>query len=166
MAINEQIRDKEVRLVEEDGSQLGIVPLARAMQLASDRNLDLVRIAPKAQPPVCKIMDYGKFKFEQAKKEKEARKNQHVVSIKEVRMSLVIGDHDLETKVKHAIRMLGEGDKVKVSVNFRARELSRTQVGRELLERVARMCEGVAIVERPPKMEGRNMSMFLAASSK
>lgn len=163
LAINEEIRDKEVRLIGEQGEQLGIFSAREALALAEQRDLDLVRIAPKALPPVCKIMDYGKYKFELAKKEKEARKNQHVIEIKEVRMSLVIGDHDLQTKVNHVIRMLGEGDKVKVSVNFRSREMSRTQVGRDLLERVAQMCSEVAVVERPSKMEGRNMSMFLAA---
>lgn len=163
LAINEEIRDKEVRLIGEQGEQLGIFSAREALALAEQRDLDLVRIAPKALPPVCKIMDYGKYKFELAKKEKEARKNQHIIEIKEVRMSLVIGDHDLQTKVNHVIRMLGEGDKVKVSVNFRSREMSRTQVGRDLLERVAQMCSEVAVVERPSKMEGRNMSMFLAA---
>lgn len=162
LMINEEIRDKEVRVIGPDGAQLGIMQTSQALDMAYEKNLDLVKIAPKAAPPVCKIMDYGKYRFEQAKKEKEARKNQHVVNIKEVKMSLVIGAHDFETKVKTALRLLGEGDKVKVSVTFRNRELSRTAVGQELLKRFAEACAEVAVVERPAKMEGRNMSMFLA----
>ncbi len=142
---------------------MGIMSFKDAYASALSKNLDLVKIAPKSTPPVCKIMDYGKFKFEQAKKEKEARKSQHVVNIKEVRMSLVIGAHDFETKVKHALRMIADGDKVKVSVTFRNRELSQTAKGRMLLERFAEDCKEFTIVERPAKMEGRSMSMFLAA---
>ena len=162
LMINEEIRDKEVRVIDADGSQLGIMSPRDAQKIADEKSLDLVKIAPKGVPPVCKIMDYGKFRFEQAKKEKEVRKNQHVVSVKEVRMSLVIGAHDFETKINQALRILKEGDKVKVSVNFRARELSRTAVGAELLKKFAEGCAEVAQVERPPKLEGRNMSMFLA----
>lgn len=161
--INEEIRDKEVRVVDVDGSQLGIMPIKEAQSMALSKNLDLVKIAPKAVPPVCRIMDYGKYRFEQAKKEKEARKNQHTVTIKEVRMSLVIGDHDFETKVNHALRMIKEGSKVKVTVNFRARELAHTEVGIALLARFEEAVKGTAVVERKPKLEGRNMSMFLAA---
>lgn len=161
--INEEIRDKEVRVVDADGSQLGIMPIKEAQNMALAKNLDLVKIAPKAVPPVCRIMDYGKYRFEQAKKEKEARKNQHTVTIKEVRMSLVIGDHDFETKVNHALRMIKEGSKVKVTVNFRARELAHTEVGIALLARFEEAVKGTAVVERKPKLEGRNMSMFLAA---
>lgn len=162
LSINEEIRDKEIRVIGDDGSQLGIMPAVTALNLAYEKNLDLVKIAPKSTPPVCKIMDYGKYRFEMAKKEKEARKNQRVVDIKEVRMSLVIGAHDFETKVNTAVRMLKEGDKIKVSVTFRNRELSRTSVGEELLARFAQACADIAVVERKPKMEGRNMSMFLA----
>ena len=161
--INEEIRDKEVRVIDADGAQLGIIAATEALNIAYNKNLDLVKIAPKAAPPVCKIMDYGKYKFEMAKKEKEARKNQHTVDIKEVRMSLVIGAHDFDTKVRTALRLLKEGDKVKVSVTFRNRELSRTEVGRTLLRKFADDCAEFASVERESKMEGRNMSMFLAA---
>jgi len=160
--INEEIRDKEVRVIGDDGSQLGILSVTEALDVAYGKNLDLVKIAPKSVPPVCKIMDYGKYRFEMAKKEKEARKNQRVVDVKEVRMSLVIGAHDFQTKVNTAKRMLNEGDKIKVSVNFRNRELGRISVGQELLTRFAEDCADMAVVERAPKMEGRNMSMFLA----
>lgn len=160
--INEEIRDKEIRVIGDDGSQLGIMSATDAINIAYEKNLDLVKIAPKSTPPVCKIMDYGKYRFELAKKEKEARKNQHVVDVKEVRMSLVIGAHDFDTKVGHAIRMLKEGDKIKVSVTFRNREMSRTSVGEELLVRFAEACADIAVVERRAKMEGRNMSMFLS----
>ncbi|MGI6030737.1 MAG: translation initiation factor IF-3 [Eubacteriales bacterium] len=163
LQINEEIRDREVRVIGPDGSQLGVMSAKEAQEIATTKNLDLVKIAPKSTPPVCKIMDYGKYKFDQAKKEKEARKNQHTVSIKEVRMSLVIGEHDFQTKVKQATRIIKEGDKVKVTVNFRMRELSRTQVGVELLEKFAEAVKDCAVVERKPKLEGRNMSMFIAA---
>ena len=159
--INEEIRDKEVRVVDADGSLLGIMSPRDAMEAALNKNLDLVKIAPKAEPPVCRIMDYGKFRFEQAKKEKEARKNQHIVDIKEVRMTLVIGEHDFETKLKQAKRMLAEGDKVKVSVRFRSRELNHTSSGDVLLNKFAEECAESAIVEKTPKLEGRNMIMFL-----
>lgn len=160
--VNEKIRDREVRVIDSDGSQLGIMSAKDAQKAAYSRDLDLVKIAPKAEIPVCKIMDYGKYKFEMAKKEKEARKNQHVVVVKEVRMSLVIGAHDFQTKVNHAIRMLKDGNKVKVSVNFRNRELGRTKIGIELLNKFADACTGYGSVEKPPKLEGRNMSMFLS----
>jgi translation initiation factor IF-3 len=163
LQINEEIRDKEIRVIDADGSQLGIISAKEALNIAANKNLDLVKIAPTAKPPVCKIMDYGKYRFDQAKKEKEARKNQHTVNIKEVRMSLVIGDHDFETKVKQAIRIIKEGNKVKVTVNFRARELAHTEVGYKLLDRFEQAVKEYAVVERKPKLEGRNMSMFLAA---
>lgn len=160
--VNEEIRDKEVRVIDADGSQLGIMSAKEAQKIALSKNLDLVKIAPKAEIPVCKIMDYGKYKFELAKKEKEARKHQHVVVVKEVRMSLVIGAHDFQTKVNHALRMMNEGNKVKVTVNFRNRELGRTSVGMGLLNKFAEACAGISVVEKPPKLEGRNMSMFLS----
>jgi translation initiation factor IF-3 len=159
--INEEIRDKEVRVVDADGSLLGIMSPKDALEAALNKNLDLVKIAPKAEPPVCRIMDYGKFRFEQAKKEKEARKNQHIVDIKEVRMTLVIGAHDFETKLKQAKRMLLEGDKVKVSVRFRSRELNHLSSGEELLGRFSEACSDSATIEKVPKLEGRNMIMFL-----
>ncbi|MPM33016.1 Translation initiation factor IF-3 [bioreactor metagenome] len=162
MQINDEIRDKQIRVIDADGSQMGIMSADEARSAAYAKNLDLVKIASKIEPPVCKIMDYGKFRFEQAKKEKEARKNQHTITLKEVRMSLVIGNHDFETKINQAVRMLKEGDKVKVSVNFRMREFSRTEVGFDLLKKFAKACEEYAVVEKQPKLEGRCISMFLA----
>ena len=136
LLINEEIRDKEVRLIDADGSQLGVVASKEALALAASKNLDLVKIAPTANPPVCKIMDYGKFRFEQAKREKEARKNQHIVNIKEIRISLSIDDHDLDTKINHALKFLKAGDKVKVSIRFKGREVQHSSLGVALLERV------------------------------
>ena len=133
-----------------------------AQKLADDKNLDLVKIAPAATPPVCKIMDYGKYRFEQAKREKEARKNQHVVELKEVRLSLNIDVADFNTKAKHALRVLADGDKVKVSIRFRGREMGHPEIGLETMKRFAEVCSEVANVEKPAKMEGRHMLMFLA----
>lgn len=160
--MNEAIRDKEIRLIDADGSQLGIMSLAAAMDVAGQRGLDLVKIAPQAAPPVCRIMDYGKFRFEQIKKEKEARKNQRVVDIKEVRLSPGIDIHDFNVKLNHALRFLSDGDKVKVSVRFRGREMAHTSLGQVLLERFANACEGVGTLEKAPKLEGRHMLMFIA----
>ena len=162
LLINEQITDKEIRVIDDNGSQLGIMKLDDALKVALQKNLDLVKIAPQAVPPVCRVMDYGKYRFEQSKKEKEARKNQHIVNIKEVRMTVVIGAHDLDTKVKQAKRMLLDGDKVKVSVRFRSRELGRPGDGEALLNKFAEMCLEEGTMEKAPKLEGRNMSMFLA----
>lgn len=162
LLINEEIRDKELRVIGEDGSQLGIMSSRDALKLAAEKNLDLVKIAPQAAPPVCRIMDYGKFRFEQAKKEKEARKNQHIVDIKEIRMSLNIDLNDLNTKVGHAVRFLKDGDKVKVSVRFRGREMAHTDHGITLLNRFAESCSETANVEKAPKLEGRSMALFLA----
>jgi len=159
--INEEIRDREVRVIDDDGSQLGIMSSRDALRIASEKNLDLVKIAPQAAPPVCRIMDYGKFRFEQAKKDKEARKNQHIVEIKEIRMSLNIDTHDFETKVNHAIQFLEDGDKVKVTVRFRGREMAHTEMGSVLLKKFAEMCSGAAAIEKPPKLEGRSMALFL-----
>lgn len=159
--INEEIRDKEVRLVDEDGSQLGVVQLKDAMALAREKNLDLVKIAPQAKPPVCKILDYGKYRFEQIKRDKEAKKKQKVIDIKEVRFSPNIEEHDMQTKLKSAMKFLEKGDKVKVSVRFRGRELSRTDVGRVILNDFAKGISEVGEIEKPPKMEGRSMVMFL-----
>ncbi|MEA4823740.1 MAG: translation initiation factor IF-3 [Clostridiaceae bacterium] len=159
---NEEIRDKEVRLIDADGSQLGVMPIANAMRVAFNRGLDLVKIAPQAVPPVCKVMDYGKFRFEQAKREKEARKNQHVVDIKEVQLSVGIGIHDYNVKLGHAKRFIGDGDKVKVSVRFRGREMAHTSLGQELLLKFADECAETAVVEKAPKLEGRQMLLFLA----
>ena len=162
LQINEQIRDREIRLVDADGSQLGVMPLQKARELAEQRNLDLVKIAPQATPPVCKIIDYGKFRFEQSKREKEQRKNQRTVEIKEVRLSLNIDTHDFETKRNHAVRFIGEGNKVKASIRFRGREMGHPELGQEIMRRFAESMADVANVEKPAKLEGRTMLMFLA----
>ena len=159
--INEEIRDKEVRLIDEEGNQLGVVPVREALAMARERNLDLVKLAPQAKPPVCKILNYGKYRFEQIKREKEAKKKQKVIDIKEVRLSPNIEEHDLQTKLKNAVKFLKNGDKVKVSVRFRGRELSRTEIGREVLDDFTKGIAEVGDVEKPPKMEGRSMVMFL-----
>ncbi len=159
LQINEQIRDKEIRVIDSDGSQLGIMPSKKAMELAEQKNLDLVKIAPQATPPVCKIIDYGKYRFEQSKREKEQRKNQRVVEIKEVRLSLNIDTHDFETKKNHAMRFISEGNKVKASIRFRGREMGHPELGLEIMKRFS---EAMAEVERQPKLEGRTMMMFLA----
>ena len=160
--INEEIRDKEVRLIGDDGEQLGILPIQQAQDIAVEKGMGLVKIAPQAKPPVCKIMDYGKFRFEQAKREKEARKNQRVVEIKEIRLTPNIDIGDLNTKVKNACRFLKDGDKVKVSVRFRGREVTHSSLGQDLLHRFAELCSECSTVEKQPKLEGRQMLMFLA----
>ena len=160
--INEEIRDKEVRLIGDDGEQLGILPIQQAQDIAVEKGMDLVKIAPQAKPPVCKIMDYGKFRFEQAKREKEARKNQRVVEIKEIRLTPNIDLGDLNTKVKNACRVLQDGNKVKVSVRFRDREVTHASLGQDLLHRFAELCSECSTVEKQPKLEGRQMLMFLA----
>ena len=160
--INEEIRDKELRVIGSDGQQLGIMSSREALELAEKKNLDLVKIAPQSVPPVCKIMDYGKYRFEQAKREKEARKNQHVVDIKEVRLSLNIDTHDFNTKLNNALKFIKHGDKVKVSIRFRGREMGHPEIGLETMNRFAESCSEFAVVEKPAKLEGRNMLMFLA----
>ena len=165
LAINEGIKFKEVRVIDADGSQLGILPIAKALDAAYAKDLDLVNISPNAQPPVCKIMDYGKYRFEQAKREKEAKKNQKTFEIKEIRLGLSIDTHDFETKGNHAIRFLKDGDKVKVSIRFRGRELGHPEIGYDTMERFAQYCAEVSVVEKAAKMEGRNMLMFLAPKS-
>ena len=160
--INEEIRDKEVRLIGDDGEQLGILPIQQAQDIAVEKGMDLVKIAPQAKPPVCKIMDYGKFRFEQAKREKEARKNQRVVEIKEIRLTPNIDIGDLNTKVKNACRFLQDGNKVKVSVRFRGRAVTHASLGQDLLHRFAELCSECSTVEKQPKLEGRQMLMFLA----
>lgn len=160
--INEEIRDKEIRVIDSDGSQLGIMSASEALSKASEKNLDLVKIAPQAVPPVCKIMDYGKYRFEQQKREKEARKNQHVVDIKEIRLTLNIDTHDFQTKLNHALKFLRSGDKVKASIRFKGRELGHPEHGTEIMRRFAEACSEVANVEKPAKLEGRQMLMFLA----
>ncbi len=160
--LNEEIRDKEVRLIGQDGAQLGIMSAAQANQLAEEQGLDLVKISPNATPPVCKIMDYSKFCFDQKKREKEARKNQRVVEVKEVRMSPSIDTNDLNTKVKSAQKFLTDGNRVKVSVRFRGREMAHTNLGEKLLMDFAAACADYATMEKNPKLEGRFMSMFLS----
>lgn len=166
LQINEQIRDREIRVIDSDGSQLGIMPARKAMELAEQKNLDLVKIAPQATPPVCKIIDYGKYRFEQSKREKEQRKNQRVVEIKEVRLSLNIDVHDFETKKNHAMRFISEGNKVKASIRFRGREMGHPELGLEIMKRFSEAMAEVANVERQPKLEGRTMMMFLAQTGK
>lgn len=161
--MNEEIRDKEIRVVGADGSQLGIMTPRDALNMAAELNLDLVKIAPQATPPVCRIMDYGKFRYEQAKREKEARKNQKTVEVKEIRMSLNIDVHDLDTKVNQAKKFLSTGDKVKVSVRFRGREMAHPEMGRGLLEQFAEACSEVGSVDKPAKMEGRSLTIFIAS---
>lgn len=163
LQINEEIKDKQVRLIDVDGNQLGVVDIDKALELANEQVLDLVKIAPQAVPPVCRIMDYGKYRFELAKKEKENRKNQKVVEVKEVRLTPVIDTHDFDTKVNHATKFLKHGDKVKVSVRFRGREMNNTKAGEVLLNKFAETVEAVGVVEKPPKMEGKSMVMFLNA---
>ena len=160
--LNEDINDREVRLIGENGEQMGIVSSDEALRIAEERGLDLVKISPQAVPPVCKLMNYGKYRFEQSKREKEARKNQHVVEIKEIRMSPGIDVGDFNTKLKNAQKFLADGNRVKVSVRFRGREMAHTEIGRELLKKFAEQCAEVANMEKAAKMEGRNMSIFLA----
>lgn len=161
--VNEEIRDKEIRVIGSDGGQLGIMSASEALDKAAEANLDLVKIAPQATPPVCKIMDYGKYRFEQQKREKEAKKNQRTVDVKEVRLSLNIDTHDFETKVKQAIKFVQGGDKVKATIRFKGRELGHPEHGLEIMKNFAEALTDVAVVEKPARLEGRNMMMFLAA---
>ena len=163
--INEEIRDREVRLIGADGAQLGVMSAREAQARADEAGLDLVKISPTAKPPVCKLMDYGKFKFEQAKREKEAKKNQHVVEIKEVRMSPGIDIGDFNTKLRNAQKFLAEGNRVKVTVRFRGREMAHTDIGKKLLLDFAAQCAELAVLDKEPKLEGRHMSIFLSAKS-
>ena len=159
--INGQIRDKEVRLIGENGEQLGIMSSREAMRLAQEAELDLAKVAPKAQPPVCKIIDYGKYRYELARKEKEAKKKQKTVEVKEVRLSPNIDTNDLNTKVNNAKKFIGKGNKVKVTLRFRGREMAHVQQSKHILDDFAKQLEDVATVEKQPKLEGRNMSMVL-----
>jgi translation initiation factor IF-3 len=161
LQINEEIRDRELRVIDANGEQLGIMSSRQALELASERQLDLVKIAPQAKPPVCRIMDYGKFKFEQSKKEKEARKNQKVINIKEIRFSPTIEDHDLSFKAKNAQKFLQDGDKVKVTIRFRGREVDHVTFGEKALGRFYDIVKDYCVVEKPAKLEGRNMTMVL-----
>ncbi len=160
--INEQIKDKEIRVISDDGEQLGIMSSREALAIADERNLDLVKISPNAKPPVCKIMNYSKFKFDKAKKEKEARKKQKVVSVKELRLSPNIDKHDVQVKVKKAIEFLKNGDKVKISIKFRGRELGHTEIATDIMNDFASQVSEFGVVEKAPKMEAKSMAMFLS----
>mgnify|MGYP003755639453 CR=1 FL=1 len=160
--INENIRDKEIRLIDDDGTQLGIMSSQEALKIAYEKNLDLVKVAPRSNPPVCRIMDYGKYRFEQSKREKENRKNQHVIEVKEIRMSPSIGLNDFNVKLKNGLKFLKEGNRLKVTVRFRGREMTHTDLGHDLLKRFAEACEEVAVINKSPKLDGRHMTMFLS----
>ena len=161
LMINEQIRDREIRLIGEDGEQLGIMSARDAMKLAREANLDLVKIAPTAKPPVCKIIDYGKYRYEQARREKEARKKQKTIEVKEIRLSPNIDTNDLNTKVNQARKFVSGGNKVKVAVRFRGRELAHTAVGKTILEDFAQKLSDIAVTDKPAKLEGKSIVMFL-----
>ena len=160
--VNDRIRIREVRLIDDEGNQVGIIATRDALEMARERGLDLVEVAPNAVPPVCRLMDYGKFRYEQSRKERESRRNQHVVELKEVRLSPKIDDHDLDTKGRQAAKFLGEGDKVKLTVRFRGREMAHTDIGMGLLVQLAEQLRSSGTVELAPKMEGRAMSMVVA----
>ena len=163
--INDDIRAREVRLVGPESEQLGIKPLREALQIAQEMNLDLVNVAPTAKPPVCRIMDYGKFRYEQQKKEKEARKNQKIVDVKEVWFRANIEEHDYQTKYRNAVKFLKAGDKVKASVRYRGREIAHAEIGKRILDRLATEVAELCTIERAPKLEGRSMIMILAPKS-
>ncbi len=160
--INEDIHEAEVRLIGDEGEQLGIMSSKEALDIAVERDLDLVMISPQAKPPVCKIMDYGKYRFEQAKREKEAKKNQHVIEVKEIRMSPSIGENDFMVKLRNGQKFLAEGNRLKVTVRFRGREMAHTDLGKQLLERFAQECEEIAKLDKGAKLEGRLMTEFLS----
>ena len=165
LLINDEIREKEVRVIDSDGAQLGIISLKEALAIAAEKNLDLVEIAPTANPHVCRIMDYGKYKFEQMKREKEAKKNQKVIEVKEIRLSLNIDTNDFNTKLKQATKFLNDGNKVKVSVRFRGREMAHPELGTEMVQRFADGVAEVGSVDKMPKLEGRSMVMIISSKS-
>lgn len=160
--INEEILDKEVRLIGAQGEQLGIMSAEEALKVAAEHDLDLVKIAPGSNPPVCKIMDYGKYRFEQSKREREIRKNQKVIVIKEVQLSATIEEHDIDVKFKATEKFLKDGNKVKVSIRFRGRQIAHSEIGLDVMKDFAERCKDIAVVERRPVMEGRNATMVLA----
>ena len=160
--INEEIRDREVRVVDQNGEQLGVMSSRDALALAEERQLDLVKIAPQARPPVCKLMDYGKYRFEQSKKEREFRKNQKVITVKEVRLSATIEDHDVDVKFKNAVKFLKDGNKVKVTIRFRGRQITHSEIGRQVMNEFAERIKEYGTVDKAPQIEGRNMSMFIS----
>lgn len=161
LQINEQIRDREVRLIDDEGNQLGVVPGKEAQRLANEKKLDLVKVSPNAKPPVCKILDYGKYKYDLAKKEKEAKKKQKTVNVKEIRMTPRTDNHDIEVKANNASKFLSKGDKVKVTVRFRGREMGHTDIGFDVLNKFAERVSDISDVEKKAKLEGRNMTMVL-----
>lgn len=165
LLINEEIREKEVRVIDSDGSQLGIISVKDALAIAAEKNLDLVEIAPTATPHVCRIMDYGKYRFEQAKREKEAKKNQKTIEVKEVRLSLNIDTNDFNTKLRNAIKFLGDGNKVKVSVRFRGREMAHPELGTAIIQKFVDGCAEVGSVDKMPKLEGRSMVVVISSKS-
>ena len=160
--INEEIRDREVRVVDQNGEQLGVMSSREALALADERQLDLVKIAPQARPPVCKLMDYGKYRFEQSKKEREFRKNQKVITVKEVRLSATIEDHDVDVKFKNAVKFLKDGNKVKVTIRFRGRQITHSEIGRQVMNEFADRIKEYGTVDKAPQIEGRNMTMFIS----
>lgn len=160
--MNHEIKAREVRVIGPDGKQLGIMPLKDALRQAQEAQLDLVKVASNAKPPVCKIMDFGKYKYEQSKREKEARKNQKVINIKEIRMNPTIDEHDFQVRLKNALKFLKDGNKVKVSIKFRGRQMTHTKLGEEVLNKMIEQTKELGVVEKPPKMEGRNMVMILS----
>ena len=162
LMINEEIRDREVRVVDQNGEQLGVMSSRDALALAEERQLDLVKIAPQARPPVCKLMDYGKYRFEQSKKEREFRKNQKVITVKEVRLSATIDDHDVDVKFKNAVKFLKDGNKVKVTIRFRGRQITHSEIGRQVMNEFAERIKEYGTVDKAPQIEGRNMSMFIS----
>lgn len=162
LQINEEIREKEVRLIDVDGTQLGIVPIKKALEIANERRLDLVNVAPTANPPVCRILDYGKYKYELTKKEKEARKNQKIINVKEIRLTPNIEEHDLQVKANRAIEFLKDGDKVKVTVRFKGREMGRTDIGEEVLKDFISRVEEFGKPEKEAKLEGKNLVVILS----
>jgi translation initiation factor IF-3 len=165
MMVNENIRAREVRLIGKDGDQLGIKSKHEALEIAARVNLDLVLVAPNAKPPVCRIMDYGKFRFEQQKKEKEARKNQKVINLKEVRLSPTIEEHDFNTKLRNARKFLEKGDKVKASIRFKGRAITHKEIGQRVLDRFSEACKDISTLESRPKMEGRSMFIILTPNT-
>jgi len=166
LMINEEIRDREVRLIDQNGEQLGVMLTRQAMELAEERQLDLVKIAPQAKPPVCKLMDYGKYRFEQSKREREVRKNQKIITIKEVRLSATIEDHDVDVKFRNAVKFLQDGDKVKVNIRFRGRQITHSEIGLQVMRSFAERIKEYGNVERQPLIEGRNMIMILGPRDK
>ena len=163
--INEEIRDREVRVVDQNGELLGVMSSREALALAEERQLDLVKIAPQARPPVCKLMDYGKYRFEQSKKEREFRKNQKVITVKEVRLSATIEDHDVDVKYKNAVKFLKDGNKVKVTIRFRGRQITHSEIGRQIMTEFAERIKEYGTVDKAPMIEGRNMSMFISPTA-